>query len=289
MKYPYDAVSYVRKKTFSIQPRFARQTEDKPLQIFDTTFSRFVFTVIANSKAAYGNVPVDMLAEIKANTDFSHTKHMENKYAKRNVTENNSPAYTVRFFSGNLKGKTPVDVLVENGEKGKQMLNDQYKWLKDNLAKYPANQKIMDAIIDAGKLDFKNLSDTQASSIAPIELFNISCRPLIRKKREDGKCFCYEVKAEWDVSKNYPVSVEITNYYAPVTKKEDGTLNVSLSKKDKSSEIKNEFNMTAAEWLNAVRKMEALENGFIEMHLKEAFSLADKAETANRTAAQKAS
>ena len=86
---------------------------------------------------------------------------------------------------------------------------------------------------------------------------------------------------------NYPVSVTISNYYAPVIKKENGMLNVQLSGKDKSSEITHEFSMTAAEWLNAVEQMKIVKDGFMRIHLADAFKLADRGDRENRENAKK--
>lgn len=70
-------------------------------------------------------------------------------FSQKKETEN-SIAYTARFYSGKLKGKSPAEVL--NEPDGKEILNEQYKWLRSNLEKYPNNKKLMDAITEAGKL-----------------------------------------------------------------------------------------------------------------------------------------
>ncbi len=292
MKYPFDIVSYVRKKTFSVEARFTRKTDESPIRVFDDTFSRFIFTVIADGKAVTSNIPLDILDEVESISQFAHAKHLENKYAARETTSETaaSPAFTVRFRTGNLKGKSPAEVIAENSpEEAKKILNNQYKWLKDNLAKYPANKEIMDAIMDATKLDpetIKANAGAGSATIPPITILDIGTRPLIRKKREDGKCFCYECKVMWDTSKNYPVSVTISNYYAPVIQKENGMLNVQLSGKDKATEKTHEFSMSAAEWLNAVTQMKATKDGFYRMHLADAFRLAERADRENREAAK---
>ena len=71
MEYPFDIVSYVRTKTFSVEARFSRNTEEHPLKVFDDTFSRFVFTIIADGKAVTSNIPIDVLAELKEISSFA--------------------------------------------------------------------------------------------------------------------------------------------------------------------------------------------------------------------------
>ena len=294
MKYPFEIASSIisakgENKALSVEARFTRRTDDKPIQIFDDNFSRFKMTILIGKSASTCNIPIDELAGIIKKTDFAMNKHLDAEYSSPVTTDSqgSSPAFTERFAAGNLKGKTPADVLIENGEAGKSILNKQYLWLKENLEKYPKNQILMDAISDASKLDIDKLKDMKpAASVKPISILNIGCRPLIRKKREDGKCFCYEAHITWDITKNYPVNIRIVNYYAPVVTRENGSLNVQISEKDGSSEITNEFNMTAESWLNIVDEMKTKKDGFEFIYLKNSIELAEKADAENREGAR---
>ncbi len=291
MQHPYEIVSYVRKKTFAVEARFTRKTDDKPLSIYADPFSRFTFVVISDKKAATCNVPIEIIADAKFRSQFVYGKQLEQASVPMTGENRNSIAYTTRFATGSFKGKSPMEVLIENGkEEGAKILNKEYQWLKSNLEKYKGNQKIMDAIVAASK---EEIPEAAAQTSAPVTIIDIGCRPLTRKTREDGKCFCYEAKVIWDSSKNYPVTVRVANYYAPVEKKESGLLNVKLSAKDTSSEVVNEFAMTAAEWMNALDRMEAVKRGFENTYWADSFKLADKAsyeaaEAAKRAAAQSA-
>ncbi len=286
MKYPFEIASSImsvkgESKAFSVEAHFTRRTDDKPIQIFDDNFSRFRMQILIGKSSAYCNIPVDELAGIVKKTDFAMNKFMDSKYSQAPAEEGSSasPAFTARFASGTLKGKTPAEVLAENGTKGKDILNKQYSWLKENLAKYPNNQKLMDAIVAASKLTEEELKkNVSVSPVSrPVSIIDIDCRPLVRKKREDGKCFCYEAYVTWDITKNYPVNVKIVNYYAPVLTRENGALNVQIAEKDKSSEIVNEFNMTAECWLNIVEEMQIKKSGFEYIYLKSAIELAQSA------------
>ena len=282
MKYPFDCVTLMtKKKTFSIEPRFSLQTEESPLKIFHPSFSRFVMTVISEGKAAKCNIPVSALADMKMRTSYAFDKYLEFTSRPSAGEGNTSPAYTRRFFSGSLKGKTPADVLAEKGEEGKKILNAQYVWLKNNLAKFPKNRELMDAIIDAKNVDLQAVSNS--TSVAPpvITLLDIDCRPLQRKTRGDGLCFCYEAHITFDASRNYPVNVKVVNYYAPVKKRDDGTLNVILSEKDKSSEMVNDFSMSAADWNNALDMLTLAKDSFYMSNFSNALKMATDAEIAN--------
>lgn len=288
MDYPFDVVSYVRQKTFSVEARFSEEKEESPLKVF-SDFSRYVFTVIQDGKAATTNIHIDDLPGMIAKSEYAFSRYMDSIYGEiAGETENLSPGFTVRFNVGTLKGKTPVEVLKENGEKGREILNNQYKWYKDNLSKFPDNKKYMDAIRDAGKLDPEAIASfNKGNSSRPITILEISTRPLVRKKRADGKCFCYECKVMFDSSKKYPVNVQIENYYAPVVVKENGLLNVVLKEKDNNTKVLNSFDMSAEEWLNTLDEMRAIRDDFRVLRRNAAFQLANDGDRKNREAASK--
>ncbi len=293
MQYPTEIFTYVANKTFCISQEFtyrgdvatAESPFDKPMEIFDDNFSRFVLTGIANGKSAYMNLPVDMLAGIEAATGYAFNKAMDMKSSTA-VSGPASPAYTVRFFSGSLKGKTPAEVLAENGAAGRDILNKQYKWLKDNLSKFPNNKKLMDAISDAAKIE--NIEQAPKASVAPVTILKIDQRPLVRKKREDGKVFCYEGMVSWNFDMNYPVSIRIANYYAPVTKNDKGLYNVQLSQKDAATENVIEIKMMPEKWLAAIEAMRFAKDEFKHIYYKTALTTAINESKKNRQeAAQK--
>ncbi len=279
MKYPYDIVSYVRtNKTFSVEARFDSEKEESPLKVFNS-FSRYVLTAISDKKAATCNLHVEDLPELIKLTDYAFNKHMESTSASN--TSGDSPAFTVRFATGKLKGKTPIEVMLENPENGKQILNDQYTWLKNNLDKYPGNKTIMDAIVDASKVDMSTV-DAAPANTSVITLLDLGCRPLVRKLNESGEAFCYECKIIWDTSKKYPVSCMIKNYYAPFVKKDNGLINVSAGKKNKDTEVTNEVSMTSAEWLNVVECMKMARDSFYMCNFNSAYKLANDSDKQNR-------
>lgn len=275
MKYPYDIVSYVRQKTFSVEAHFCKETEDSPLKVFND-FSRFVLTVISESKAATCNLHIEDVAGITEKTKYAFNKYMESKNAC--PSGNNTPAFTTRFSTGSLKGKSPAEVMMESGSNGRKILHNQYEFLKKNLEKYPNNQKLIDAIKEAVDIDYSNI-DVPASNIAPVTILDINCRPLIRKKREDGMSFCYECKVIFDAARKYPVSCTVTNYYAPVEKLDNGLLNVLVKQKDVNSILSNEFDMTAEEWLNAVEAINMSKQAFYMVNFSSAYKFCEDAVT----------
>lgn len=287
MKYPTEIASLVRKKTFSVDAHFSKREDDKPMVIFDDKFSRFVMTVIADGKAAFTNVPMKELEPLRLKTEYAFKKHLDASTSSPAVAagmDTNRPAFTVHIAAGNLKGRTPADVLMKEAN-GKDLLNSHYKWLSEHVQQYPNNRKVMDAIADAAKLDLSQIKpDASAQGTFTMSLLDISVRPLTRRKRDDGLCLIYEAQITWDDSQNYPVMVTIDNFYAPVVTKDNGMLNVLVSKKDTSTEVRNSFVMTAEEWVDIVYRMTSARDAFKLINFNPAFKAAEAAEKEAREA-----
>lgn len=286
MKYPYDIVSIVRKKTFSVEAHFTRALDESPLKMFEEPFSRFVFTVIENGKAATANIPVSCTEKLYMDTQALYTASLNNRASS--ISSGTSPAYTTRFVTGRNHGKTPIQVLMEDPEHGRDTLNSEYTWLKENLSKYPGNQKLMDAIKDAASIDIDSLKDNKSLTASmSTEILSIGQRPLVRKKRPDGMCFVYEASVQIDPSRDYPVTVAISNYYAPVIKTDKGLYNVQSSKMDKSSLTKNTMALSMEEWINTVSIMRDSKQAYYFSNFKLALNLADEASKKAREEADK--
>lgn len=278
-KYAYEIYSLVTNKTFSITAGFQANTEDHPLQVLRGRINRYVFTIVSAGKGITANVPVDAVPGIRARTDYAFRRHMDRAVGTSAASADtaSSPAFSLKFATGSLKGKTPGEVML-TVPNAKDVLRKEYIWLQKNADKYPANRKLMAAIVEAARMPEEELkkhsAETDTGTV--ISILNIGCRPLVRKKREDGMCPCYEMQVDWNTSRNYPVTVQIRRYYAPVTKKDGGTLNVQMSQKDKSSEQSEIYSMTAEAWLDAVHEMEQARDYFILFHYRRALDLAEK-------------
>lgn len=299
MKYPFDIATFKTKKdgkyeTMSVEAHFIQELEESPMKVFDDKFSRFTLNLISSEglegakQVVKINIPLEDIPDAR---EISKLAFQEYRFpvltSNDKEQENNSPAFTTKFLAGTYKGKTPVDVLVEN-ENGRDILNKQYTWLRDNLTKFPGNAVIMEAIRDAASLDIENLKSSHKSTSRVVKILDIGCRPLIRKTREDGKCFVYEGKITWntDSEQRYPITICVKNYYADVVKRTDGTLNVTVSSKD--SEISKTFRLTCKDWMFCLDRMELAEKAFYFSHFNAGFELAESsAKTARELTNQK--
>lgn len=256
-KNPREIAYIVEKSTFAILDGLTEadiENEEEPLTLHSRKFSRFSFLIInQDKKAATANLNVKEMFGFLAKSRFAMQQEMLYRF---NVTdakeEEELPlAYTVTIASGSLKGRTPADVLLNDGEEGKKLLNNQYTFLKNNLAKYPKNKTQMDAIVNAsqllkeGKLDADAVGKGQTKMIP---LYSSGLRPLVNRKNNAGMSFVYELTVDWLLGEKRPLMITIVNYYAPVIKKDDGMLNVQVKQRDQTTLRNNTVNLTFEDW-----------------------------------------
>ena len=247
----------MEKSTFAVLDGLTEadiENEEEPLTLHSRKFSRFSFLIInQDKKAATANLNVKEMFGFLAKSRFAMQQEMLYRF---NVTdakeEEELPlAYTVTIASGSLKGRTPADVLLNDGEEGKKLLNNQYTFLKNNLAKYPKNKVQMDAIVNAsqllkeGKLDADAVGKGQTKRIS---LYSSGLRPLVNRKNNAGMSFVYELTVDWLLGEKRPLMITIVNYYAPVIKKDDGMLNVQVKQRDQTTLRNNTVNLTFEDW-----------------------------------------
>lgn len=295
MKYANEIFTSIDKTTtFAVEARFKRETADKPLMVFSEK-SRFRFILIEGGKAIYANIPVDKLDGIKGITNALFVKAQETVKASDKSEKlqdiaamHDNPAFTTKFTIGNLKGKTPIRVLAENPENGPALLKEQFQFLQKNADKYPANKKIMEAIRAAVALSeeernqaiaaiVKSSETDETNETNEIVILNEDIRPIQQQEREDGMCFCYSLLVAYDKTRNYPVTVKISNFYAPVTKKENGMLNVAITKRDKTSEIHFSKSLTLEDWATAVGNMSRAKDAYFICNFASAYAMMDQA------------
>lgn len=293
-KYALETARILRKgKALKINANYILAKADEGESPFDVYGSMSRLSIVQLDQGAdnrevrvTGNISMTSVADLVARTEYAFQKHLDALCAPK--TTGTSAAYTVKFTSGSLKGKTPSDVLTEDPSGGMDILNRQYKFLKDNVARYPKNQLQIDAIMDAASL-YKagKLEQTQAVHHPTVVLYDAEARALIRKPREDGKCPVYSIKITWDVGEKYPVTFETTNLYAPVLHREDGTISPILKDCDRTSIKKAVLVISEEEWMNVIRQIQTNMRQFENANAAEIFRDALKADRENREAAKR--
>lgn len=306
MNNPTELASVVRNQTLIVQNGLSLagtgNDENQPLKVY-SSFSRFIFAIInGDKKSVTANIRVTDIPGITYASDYAYHMHMDSMYQpkvaekKEGGVDTSSLPFTRRFASGKMKGKTPVEVIMEAEDKEAAInqLKSQYVWLRDNAKKNPkyaeGNKAQMDAIAQGvnlyrdGKLTEDVVNSASGGSTGKlVSLYNSGFRPLRSREKKNNKTFIYEVKIDWNIGADYPVVVEIKNYYAFVTEQENGTLNVQV--KTKENEQKNTMALTAAEWQNILYMVKANMQMFESRNANACYSNAIRAQRKSREAA----
>ena len=228
------------KKTLSAAAHLQKVNEKNegdsalPLDVFGS-FSRIQLTLIEKSadslKTPTCNLTVAEVNYIAKRTELAMQMDIEKMFKQPASTTDDgktSPAYTVKFAMGKLKGKTPAEVA------DKDSLLSQREFLAENLSKYPANQAIIDGIddairlIEAGSLDSKKV-DASATVAPAFCIYEAGNKTRSSVKDEKGNVLVTEIKVNYDASRNYPIEVILHNCYAPLKKDSSDRQNIELS------------------------------------------------------------
>lgn len=207
-----------------------------------------------------------------------------------------SAAFSVRIGNGNLKGKTPAEVLKEDPVEGKKKLENQRKWLADHLKDYPKNQAQIDAIdagiklFEAGKIDEQEAAMPVAAATpqvdgASLQIYDAKYHALKSKgTNANGKSFIYDIAIQWDIGRNYPVRISIVNYWAPV-RQDPKTHKQIVTASEAEGKVPVEMLLAASEWNDVLRAIQTNMRQFEYLHAAEVFKDAEDANTHNRNAA----
>ena len=101
-------------------------------------------------------------------------------------------------------------------------------------------------------------------------------RPLIRRKKSNGKCFVYEISIAWNTGAKKPLEITIRNYYAPVIQTEAGLLNVQAQQREE--DIKNSFSLTLEEAMWMLHMLETNISTFENLYARGHYETANTEE-----------
>ena len=293
----------------------------KPLAAFHHSFARLVVTIISKSKAgksfAESNVQYEKLADIESRGHYAIQKLYDQEISSiKPVTKNEeddendeneeneeeekklSPAYTVVIPTGKLKGKTPAQALQEPN--GKEMLNKHFKWLQENLAKYPKNKEQMDAIQDAANLEAKGLLKKVEAASSTSDFVILEACPLSLTNKLDektGLCPVREIGIKVDFTQNNPFIFHIVNYDAPVyietptgkkriTKKGQYECKIVAGRKERTNEVKESYRLNTSEFNSLLDHINIAKTMFLNENSKILLQEAKEADEYNKKSAK---
>lgn len=258
------------KKTFAVMNELVSPEcidGSEPLSMHHETFSRFHFVLFnENRKAVTANIPASQMPGIFSAVETRKIAQQVATVISPTASETTSPtaAFTVSIRSGKLKGMTPAAALIENPDTNKTLLENQIQWLKTNLTRYPKNQEQIKAIEEALHLYASNkLSEVGLKPVAgKTVIYPGGLRPLVRKKKANGKAFVYMISVNMYDQGDRPIEVTVRNFYAPVITTEQGLYNVKVKQKEDDLSVTCDFSMFEWEWFRhqAEAQMRTFEN-----------------------------
>lgn len=246
--------------------------DESPLELH-ANYSRCVINIIEQAdggmRVITGNLPARdiscLTTKIKwvLQDKMLHGNEIVNNSKERisSIEEGdfNALARSETFKMGAFKGKTPADVILENESSGLEAVHKQMEFLEQNVAKYPANQAVIDACRAAlaahseGTLKPSDETVGTASSLIKV-VYDTPIKFLASKKNSEGKFFVYQIKISCDYTKTKaPWSVAIMNGYSTVVRAPNGGANIS---EKITGKVLSYFNLTDDEAFSFADRLE---------------------------------
>ena len=245
-------------------------------------FNEIFKSLRANLEAHPDNANI-MDAMTEAYNLFKDNKLSEEIIKKAKEKDEIELAYNSKFIGGNLRDKTPAQILLEESD-GINILDNQYDFLAKNADKYANNRKLMQAITVAKEL-FKN-GKLSKERVDNKKVSNFEILPEVPKanyyenvKKVINNKDLYPVNSihiYCRVGEKNPVTIEIKNYYSPVKVNPDGRVTATASEMDKDTYQNAEINLSIDVWLGMVADLERQIEVFSIINGNEAFKLANK-------------
>lgn len=230
-----------KKQTFSLVNALNWQ-EDKPLAM--NNLSRYVLTGIDIWKAGGNTIAVANIPayEVAAILDEYHEVMMaeaikpcvsaptQEEWPKQEDNKKICKALAQTVKMGQKKGDPYYTV-------ERKDLASYRDFLKKNVEKYKGNQKEIDLIsallsVDEAKfaqcVAFMKKRDEKTGNVSansPKVIYNSGLKPRLSTTKE-GKTMCYQIKIQFDSSRNYPFQLEITNLFCTVERTSTGSVNI---------------------------------------------------------------
>lgn len=262
-------------KTLVTSAELYSKIDEDEFPFREPNLSRFEFSLIAKVNSATGvvvfNIPAKELNEIKLKTDIAvnylMTRESQNQPA-------GSPAYTTRLTLTKFKGRTAADVLLENPENEKTLLEGK-AWLEANL-KNPSyaenNKKQIEAIDDAlALLNAEKLSKEGASASGSGKVLTIYKRDHKYKSTKDanGNNLVYSISITCDTSRDKPFVIEVSNCFAPLMPSANGQVVPKMS--NAIGTKRSSISLSDSEWICLLGQAFDLYQNFKTIHAPAAF------------------
>lgn len=309
MKYPMEIYSHIintknGKSVFSVEALFSALSPEKigeneregkecfPLKIF-SPYSVFKCSIIHNGNGMFVNLKPQKTDALLEKVRFFNNLHMSEKIKclSKPVQEQNAslpPCQTMTFRAGKLKGKTPATVLLESSD-GVSVIESQINWLTQHLQQYPQNQTLINACKEALTLYRKGqLSSVQPALVSEIPVYVQEWKADIYHPIKENRTTYYKgsrMGIYFQRNSQSAYSIVMENVIAPIQKKEDGTVTITVSAAQENSYKKNTHYIGADDLIECVSEMKRQIDCFYDMYYKHEFKIALEHQERNRTGA----
>ena len=260
------------------------EANDMPFLATFAPYSVYLMTILEERESVEANMTLDDFYELKAKTASANDiifrtqigmveapSHPEAEVIQETTMGEPNIAFTTVLSMGEFKGKTPGDVILSAPDKpaAVEALKKHAEFCGRNLSKYPGNQKFIDAVNAAAELYELDLLEDEKKIAQPAQL-KAAERPVTAEfdlhtpvdkyyakkvQKMEGEDFnkCYRYRISVKPGNNYPYHIEITNYWAPISRSQSGLTPIMTAKK--RNEVKKTFDLTMAQWTGLIERL----------------------------------
>ena len=277
-----------KKASFDMQAylkKVEEESNDNPLEMHVPGLSRLVATIRDNTGFVHANIPAWDLAGIFEGTRIASQLRANIKLNTLTPTVSTTVG-TVEYDPDFTKTipllkKNVVDFLKSDGiealKKKEQFLssgqNEQYA--EQNKVQAAILQKAIKAY-EAGELVVEATPEATTPSKENItyEIYSKGPKPRVSKKDDNGNAMVYSITIKCHLNNDgYPWEVNIQNWYAPVSKAEDGSLRVGARA---TEVVSKSFFISDTDWYGSVYSIERTVKNFEAMIYPEMYQMAEK-------------
>lgn len=265
---------------------------DDPYLTMFSDWSTFKMDILRKNKtnpkdfeAVTANIRPHEVHKMVRRTDFAEKLITERLFSGKPAeegtsesTQQSSPAYTEKLTFAPFKGMTPAQVMEDPSNKEKLIRTRDF--LQENLSRYPANQKKIDAINEALSLEGSGkIERTETSTPSRIPIFTQEFYKASRsKKNKEGLPLSYKMDIFAETDAKDPYIISINNVYAPLKSIPGSPLKIPDMKllKEGNRHLL-EMRLSEEEWLQMLFMITEQLSAHINAHYKELEEKADKA------------
>lgn len=271
-----------------------------PLEVWNQ-YSVYKFSIIGGGTSVTANMKPMTVEPILHKIRYLADRELERQLLGKTLNQGqNCPqsGQMPTFKMGKYAGKTPAQVILEEGEKP---ILEQREYLQKNLDRYPANKGMIRACDEAinlsrnGQLNASNAGKVTAQMVIydggwKPDIYH--CKEINGKKYYSGN----KIQIRYDESSKRPFVITISTVKAPIERetqpgnggpgeKGEGAVRFITSEALPNSSVTKRFFLDPDSILECFTMMKCNKDSFYQSHFAKMYEIAWKAEMENKEAA----